>query len=342
MNEPSSGAHERPRALPDEALLDVYSSTVARAAERAGPATVRIDVAHSSGRAREQRGSGSGFVFAPDGLILTNSHVVRPGYGARPPAFSPAPRSAHVEVTLADGTSARARLVGEDPHTDLAVLGIEGHELPFLELDDSKQLRVGQIAIAVGNPLGFGWSVTAGVISALGRSLRAPSGRLLDDLIQTDAALNPGNSGGPLVSSAGKVIGVNSAAVLPAQGLSFAMAANTARWVLSALLRTGRVRRSRLGLSGGSVPIPQRLRRALSVDNEGGVLVSELDAGGPAARAQLQPGDVLIEFADSRVEGVDDLHRLLVEEHIGRSLPLELLRGGRRLKLEVQPEADRS
>lgn len=310
----------------DDALLDAYSSTVARAAERAGPATVRIEVGAQQRRGRQARGSGSGFLFAPDGLIVTNSHVVH--------------RAAQIDVTLADGASARARLIGDDPHTDLAVVGIEGHGLPFLELGDSKGVRVGQIAIAVGNPLGFGWSVTAGVVSALGRSLRAQSGRLMDDLIQTDAALNPGNSGGPLVSSNATVIGVNSAAVLPAQGLSFAVAANTVRWVIGSLLRDGRVRRSRLGLSGGGTPIPQRLSRALEVENRSGVLVAEVEADGPAARARVLPGDVLIEFAEQRVEGVDDLHRLLTEERIGLDLPLSLLRGARKLQLSIRPAGD--
>jgi S1-C subfamily serine protease len=325
-----AGGSAGERLAPDAALLDAYSSTVAHAAERAGPATVRIEVGggRSRRRGREVRGSGSGFLFAPDGLIVTNSHVV---HGAQ-----------QIEVTLADGASARARLIGDDPHTDLAVLGIEGHALPFLEIGDSKGVRVGQIAIAVGNPLGFGWSVTAGVVSALGRSLRAQSGRLMDDLIQTDAALNPGNSGGPLLSSHVSVIGVNSAAVLPAQGLSFAVAANTVRWVLGALLRDGRVRRSRLGLSGGGAPLPQRLRRALEVENRSGVLVADVDAEGPAARAGVVPGDVVIEFAEQRVEGVDDLHRLLTEERIGVELTLALLRGARRVRVTVSPEGDRA
>jgi S1-C subfamily serine protease len=329
MSELASGAaREQPATASDEALLDAYSSTVARAAERAGPATVRIEVGgHDARRGRAARGSGSGFLFAPDGLIVTNSHVVH--------------RAHQIEVTLADAATARARLIGEDPHTDLAVLGIEGHTLPFLEVGDSKSVRVGQIAIAVGNPLGFGWSVTAGVVSALGRSLRTQSGRLMDDLIQTDAALNPGNSGGPLVSSNASVIGVNSAAVLPAQGLSFAVAASTVRWVIGALLRDGRVRRSRLGLAGGAAPLPQRLRRALEVDNRSGVLVAEVEPDGPAARAHVQPGDVVIGFAAQRVEGVDDLHRLLTEERIGQDLPLEVLRGARRVQATVRPVGDR-
>jgi S1-C subfamily serine protease len=329
MSELAGGAaREQPAPAPDETLLDAYSSTVARAAERAGPATVRIEVGGSTRRGRTARGSGSGFLFAPDGLIVTNSHVV---HGAR-----------QIDVTLSDGASARARSIGDDPHTDLAVLGIEGHALPFLEIGDSKGVRVGQIAIAVGNPLGFGWSVTAGVVSALGRSLRAQSGRLMDDLIQTDAALNPGNSGGPLLSSSASVIGVNSAAVLPAQGLSFAVAANTVRWVLSALLRDGRVRRSRLGLSGGGVPIPQRLRRALEIENRSGVLVAEVDPDGPAAKARVRAGDVVIAFADQRVEGVDDLHRLLTEERIEVDCTVELLRGARRTRVMARPAGDRS
>jgi S1-C subfamily serine protease len=220
------------------------------------------------------------------------------------------------------------------------VLSIDGQDLPFLHFTDSKRVRVGQIAIAVGNPLGFAWSVTAGVVSALGRSLRARTGRSMDDLIQTDAALNPGNSGGPLVASSGKVIGINTATILPAQGLCFAVAANTARWAASLLLRDGRVQRSRLGLAAGVAPLSQRVRRAFATDNRSGVLVTGVETNGPADRAGLRAGDTLIAFDGAKVEGVDDLHRLLDAGRIGRSVGVKVLRGAQCLTVDVRPEAD--
>ncbi|MET0287206.1 MAG: trypsin-like peptidase domain-containing protein [Polyangiales bacterium] len=305
----------------DESLLDSYSNTVSSVADGVGQATVQVEIDRSErGRARA---GGSGFVFAPDGLVLTNSHVV---HGAT-----------RIDVTLPQGTRQRARLIGEDPHTDLAVLSVSGSELPFLPFADSKRVRVGQIAIAVGNPLGFTFSVTAGVVSALGRSLRAQSGRLMDDLIQTDAALNPGNSGGPLVDSHGRVIGVNTAAIASAQGLCFAVASNTARWVVSQLLKDGRVRRSRIGLAAGVAPLSQRTRRVLGIDNNAGVLVTGL-----AKASELATGDVIVRFAGQKVEGVDDLHRLLDASLIGKRTALQVLRGNRLVTLHVTPEADAS
>jgi S1-C subfamily serine protease len=306
----------------DESLLDSYSDTVSSVADRVGQATVQVEIDRNErGRARA---GGSGFIFAPDGLLLTNSHVV---HGAR-----------RIDVSSPEGTRQRARLIGEDPHTDLAVLSISGADLPFLRFADSKRVRVGQIAIAVGNPLGFAFSVTAGVVSALGRSLRAQSGRLMDDLIQTDAALNPGNSGGPLVDSSGQVIGVNTAAIASAQGLCFAVASNTARWVVTQLLKDGRVRRSRIGLAAGVAPLSQRARRALGIDNTAGVLVTGLAKGGPGERGGLARADVIVSFAGNKVEGVDDLHRLLDATRIGQQSALEVLRGNRLVTLHVTPE----
>ncbi|MFT3923992.1 MAG: trypsin-like peptidase domain-containing protein [Myxococcales bacterium] len=319
----------------DEPLLDAYSQSVARVAERVGPAAVKVEVDHTargprvlSPRRRGGQGTGSGFVFAPDGLVLTNCHVVHGG--------------SRIMVTLPTGDTREARLVGQDLHTDLAVLSISGHALDFVEFADSKRLRVGQLAIAIGNPLGFGWTVTAGVVSALGRSLRSVSGRLMDDLVQTDAALNPGNSGGPLVSSDGLVIGVNTATILPAQGLCFAIASNTARLVASLLLRDGRVRRSQLGVAAGNVPIPRPLGRALELHGDTGVLVTGLEPGGAAELAGVRKGDVIIGFAGQPIRGVDDLHRLLLEERIGKDQELLVIRARARVKLAVRPQPDRA
>ncbi len=323
--------HSEAAVLDDLALLDTYSHTVSGVAERVGPATVQVEVdrVEAAGRGRGGlRGSGSGFVFAPDGLVLTNNHVVHGGK--------------RFEVTLPEGERLRARLVGTDPHTDVAVLSIDGKDLPFLHFADSKRVRVGQIAIAVGNPFGFAWSVTAGVVSALGRSLRAQTGRLMDDLIQTDAALNPGNSGGPLVASSGEVIGINTASIASAQGLCFAVASNTARWVASLLLRDGRVQRSRLGLAAGITPLSTRARRAFAIDNRSGVLVTGVERNGPAERAGLRPGDIVIAFGGAKVEGVDDLHRLLDASRIGGSVSVRALRGSQDVMLDARPEADAS
>jgi S1-C subfamily serine protease len=302
----------------DGALLDAYSSAVIRAVETVGPAVVKIEVA---------RGGGSGVVFTPDGLILTNSHVVEQG--------------GQLAVVMTDGRSMRADLIGQDRDTDLAVIRVDGTALPFATLGDSRAVRVGQIAIAIGNPYGFHHSVTAGVVSALGRSLRARSGRLMDDIIQTDAALNPGNSGGPLVTTRGEVIGVNTATILPAQGLCFAIASNTARFVAARLIRDGRIRRSYIGLAGQTVPIPRAVARDNQLAVTSGVFVASIEPGSPAARGGLKDGDVVIAFAGTPVTGIDDLHRLLTEERIGESTAVSILRSARRRHITVVPDESR-
>jgi S1-C subfamily serine protease len=315
----------------DDGLLDAYSRAVTGVAEAVGPAVVRLDVKRRArgqdGRERsgpELAGSGSGFIFTPDGLIATNSHVVS---GAT-----------EIGVTLADGQSFRASLIGDDPDTDLAVVRVDGHRLPTVPLGESRELRVGQLAIAIGNPYGFQSTVTAGVVSALGRSLRSQNGRLMDDVIQTDAALNPGNSGGPLVSSRGEVIGVNTAVILPAQGICFATAIDTAKVTIGQLLKHGRVRRARLGFAGQNLVLPRRMVRNYGLERDGAVQAASVERGGPASRAGLEQGDIIIAFAGRAVAGFDDLHRLLTEEKLGTRVPLEVLRRGRRLTLEIEPE----
>src|SRR3954464_802489 len=300
---------------PDDAfLLDAYSSAVVHAVETVGPAVVKIDAG---------KGGGSGVLFTPDGLILTNSHVVE--------------AAAALTVVMTDGRSAQADLIGKDADTDLAVIRIDGSALPFATLGDSRGVRVGQIAIAIGNPYGFHHSVTAGVVSALGRSLRAKSGRLMDDIVQTDAALNPGNSGGPLVTTRGEVIGVNTATIMPAQGLCFAIASNTARFVASRLIRDGRIRRSYIGLAGQTVPIPRAVARENQLAVTSGVFIVSVEPNLPAAIAGLKDGDVLLAFAGTAVTGVDELHRLLTEERIGEPTPLTFLRSARKRTITVVP-----
>ena len=302
-------------AQPDDGtLLDAYSSAVIHAVETVGPAVVKID---SAG------GGGSGVLFTPDGLILTNSHVVE--------------HSGPLTVVMTDGRSLRADLIGQDADTDLAVIRVDGSAMPFATLGDSRAVRVGQIAIAIGNPYGFHHSVTAGVLSALGRSLRARSGRLMDDIIQTDAALNPGNSGGPLVTTRGEVIGVNTATILPAQGLCFAIASNTARFVAARLIRDGRIRRSYIGLAGQTVPIPRTVARENQLAVRSGVFVVSVEPNSPAAAAGVKDGDVLLAFAGTPVTGVDDLHRLLTEERIGEPTGITFLRAARKRKITVVP-----
>lgn len=315
----------------DTELLDAYSQAVVTAAARIGPAVVRID-AHgmaSGRRAREGSGTGSGFVFAQDGLILTNSHVVA---GAR-----------ERSVMLQDGRRTSADLVGDDPDTDLAVLRISASDLVAAPLGDSGSLQPGQLVIAIGNPFGFQHTVTAGVVSALGRSLRSRTGRMIENLVQTDAALNPGNSGGPLVTSQGLVIGVNTAVIAGGQGIAFAVPVNTARWVIAALLRHGRVRRSYIGIAGQDAPIPRRLAREHQITQERGVFVTSLTAGGPADEGGLRSGDVVIDFGGTRVARIDDLQRLLTADVIDTPVPVRILRDGapRRVVLvprEAKPE----
>jgi S1-C subfamily serine protease len=270
-----------------------------------------------------RRGVGSGVLFTPDGFILTNSHVVN--------------QAQQVRVTLPDGRSGPAYRVGLDPHTDLAVIRIDGGDLPWARFGDSKRVRVGQIAIAIGNPYGFQHSVTAGVVSALGRSLRAQSNRLMDDVIQTDAALNPGNSGGPLVTTSGEVIGINTAMILPAQGLCFAVASNTARFVASLLIRDGRIRRSYIGVAGQNTPVPRAIARANQLAVASGVLVQSVARESPAAAGGLHEGDVILAFGDRTIAGVDDLHRLLTADRIGVRSDVAILRGGARRTITIVP-----
>ena len=311
----------------DDELLDSYSQSVTRAVEKVGPAVVNIRVHktnHERQRGSESGGSGSGFVIAPDGFILTNSHVV---HGAD-----------KLEVTLADGQVYRATLVGEDPETDLAVVRTNASQLAHARLGNSKSIRVGQIAVAIGSPFGFQQTVTAGVVSALGRSMRSQSGRLINNVIQTDAALNPGNSGGPLVNSRGEVIGVNTAIILPAQGICFAIASNTAEFVAAWLIKEGRIRRSWIGVVGQNVPIHRRVVvfHRLAVDQ--GVLVSGIEPGSPASRAGLREGDVIVAFSGETVSGIDELHRHLVANVIGIPSLVTVIRHTEKLDLVVTPE----
>jgi S1-C subfamily serine protease len=309
----------------DAHLLDAYSTAVAGAAERIGPAVVHIEVVQPERGAApdaQRRGSGSGFVFTPDGFILTNSHVVS---GAR-----------SIRASFADGTSYDADLVGDDPDTDVAVIRISGHQLPTATLGSSRSLKVGQLAIAIGNPYGFQHTVTAGVVSALGRSLRATTGRLIDDVIQTDAALNPGNSGGPLANSRSEVIGVNTAIIPFAQGICFATAIDTAKWVVEQLLRFGRVRRGYLGLAGATVPVSRRAVRFHGLDGESGVRVESIEPGGAAKRAGVEPGDIIVAYDGERVAGIDDLQRVLGAERIGKPTALTALRRTQKLELPIE------
>jgi S1-C subfamily serine protease len=310
------------RQVSDDELLDAYSAAVVHAVEAIGPAVVRVE---------RKRGGGSGVIFTPDGFVLTNSHVVHEAEG--------------FTVTLSDGRATRGDLVGDDPHTDLAVLRIDAGSLPWAGLGDSRRVRVGQMAIAIGNPFGFHHSATAGIVSGVGRSLRAGSGRLMDDIIQTDAALNPGNSGGPLVTSRAEVIGINTATVLPAQGLCFAVASNTARFVAARLISDGRIRRSYIGVAGQNVPVPRRSgdsQRSFRLQPDrsplSGVLVMSVESGSPASHAGLSGGDIIIDFADAAVTGVDDLHRILTAERIGVPTAMTILRSGSRQQVTVTPE----
>ena len=310
----------------DADLLDAYSKAVVGAADRASPAVVKIDVkrrVETRGGQREVAGSGSGFLFTPDGLILTNSHV----------AGGPS----RIKVALPDGQLFDASLVGDDPHTDLAVIRVSGSKLPTASLGTSRSVRVGQLAIAIGNPFGFECTVTAGVVSALGRSLRSQSGRLIDDVIQTDAALNPGNSGGPLVSSSGEVIGVNTAIIAAAQGICFATSIDTAKLVVGQLLRHGRVRRGYVGLAGQNTPLPRRVVRHFELPVESGVRVMSVEPGSPAAAAGIEEGDVIVAWDGRAVARIDDLHRLLSEEYLERPANVTLIRQAHRLVRRVTP-----
>ena len=316
--------HPSDTYLADAHLLDAYSTAVSGAAEKVSPSVVHVEVAHAKASGRPSGGSGSGFVFTPDGFVLTNSHVVN--------------RASTVHITLLDGRRFAADLVGEDEDSDLAVLRIGAPELTAAELGDSAALKVGQVAIAIGSPYGFQYSVTAGVVSAMGRSLRAASGRMIDNVIQTDAALNPGNSGGPLVSSRGQVIGVNTAVILPAQGICFAIAVNTAKFVAARLMRDGRIIRAHLGIAGMNVPIQRKVVRFHRLVAERGVMVSSVEPGGAADKAGIRPNDIVIAFGEHPVTSIDVLHKLLSDEHADLKTPVAILRGAEKLAIEVTPE----
>ncbi|HLH49088.1 MAG TPA: trypsin-like peptidase domain-containing protein [Roseiarcus sp.] len=309
-----------PSATSDADALDAYSRAVSDVVERVGPAVVRVDIKRGGANA----GSGSGVIVSPDGLVLTNSHVVQGARGA--------------EIATLEGRQLHARVLGDDPDTDLALLRIDdGATLPAAKLGDSAKLRRGQIAIAIGNPLGFDASVTAGVVSALGRSLRAKSGRMIEDVIQTDAALNPGNSGGPLVSSRGEVIGINTAIIMGAQGICFAVASNTANFVLGEIARHGRVRRAYIGVGAGTVAIPRRIALRLGLEQANGARVLQVEQGSPADQAGLLSGDLVIALDGKRVNGVADLLRLLDADKISRTVSLDVIRRSEQLRFWIGP-----
>jgi S1-C subfamily serine protease len=312
----------------DQQVLDAYSRAVVSAAETVGPAVLSIEVRQRVERrgrpGREVPGQGSGFVFTPDGFILTNSHVVHD--------------ATRIDAAFAGGERLRAQLVGDDPDTDLAVVRVEPGAPAVVELGDSASLRVGQLVVAIGNPLGFESTVTAGVVSALGRSFRSVTGRLIDDVIQTDAALNPGSSGGPLVDARGQVVGVNTAVILPAQGICFAVGINTAKVVTGQLLRHGKIRRGWIGVAGQTAPLLRLAQRAHGLDARSGVLVTGVEPDSPAARAEIATGDMIVGFDGKQVAGIDDLHRLLVTERIGERTTIEVLRRADKLTLTIIPE----
>lgn len=312
--------------LPEESeALDSYSRIVTGVYEQARDSVANVEVRHHGGQGqRGGRGGGSGFAITPDGFFVTNSHVV---HGAD-----------EIRVALTDGRSFPATLIGEDPHTDTAVIHATVPGLPAVELGDSQQLRVGQLVVAIGSPYGFQTTVTAGVVSAVGRSFRSSTGRLIDNVIQTDAALNPGNSGGPLLDSHGRVVGVNTAVIMAAQGLCFAIPVNTVKFVITHLLRDGRVRRSYIGLGGQDVPLHRRVVRYFNLEQASGVMAGNLLEGGPALRAGIREGDIIVSFDGSPVASVDDLHRLLTEAYVGKHVDLGILRGTEILKIQITPE----
>jgi S1-C subfamily serine protease len=333
---PENASGPQTPALSDEALFDSYSQSVINAVEKVSPSVVSIDIyeaRHSAPRTESHRmpvprGHGSGFIFTPDGFILTNSHVV--------------PEASRIEVTLTDGRRFPAELVGDDPDTDLAVIRVAGPNLVAAQLGDSQRLRVGQLVIALGNPYGFQCTVTAGVVSALGRSLRSQSGRLIDNLIQTDAALNPGNSGGPLVTSRGEVVGVNTAVILPAQGICFAIAMSTAQFVAGRLIKDGHIRRSYIGVGGQNITLPRRLARFYNLPIERGVGVVSVEPNSPAQHTGVREGDVIIGYGDHTVASIDDLQRLMTEEQVGFRSTLTLIRQAEKIELAIVPEESRS
>ncbi len=327
-NTPLPPATIRPVPEQDDNLLDAYSQTVTRVARTVSNAVVHLNVTKPNNQRNAPQpnnpaGTGSGFVISSDGYVVTNSHVVN---GAT-----------RIEASLPDGRTFLAHTLGDDPATDIAVLKIEGENLATMAFGESDRLQVGQIAIAIGNPFGFQYSVTAGVVSALGRTLRSQNGRLIDDVIQTDAALNPGNSGGPLVDSHGRVIGVNTAVILPAQGLCFAVASNLAKFVVGKLILEGRVRRGYIGIGAQAVPLPPKWLNALEVPTKGGIQIQTVESGGPAQLAGILPGDVLVQFEGKPVDSIDLLHKTLNEESIGRKISVWLLRNGGLKSVEVVP-----
>jgi S1-C subfamily serine protease len=329
----SATLNPRREAPADEEILDAYSRAVVSAVDEIGPAVVNIEVRGVPAQPGSRRpggggGSGSGFIFTPDGFVLTNSHVV---HGA-----------ASIDAHLADGRKVPARLVGDDPETDLAVVRIDAPDLAWARLGDSTDLKVGQLVIAVGNPLGFAATVTAGVVSSLARSFRSTTGRLIDNVIQTDAALNPGNSGGPLVTARGEVVGVNTAIIPMAQGICFAIPSNTAKFVASRLIRDGRVKRSYIGLGGQTVPLHRRIVRFHKLESETGVMATQVEPSSPAANAGVRSGDVVVEFCGQPIHGIDDLHRLLTEDKVGSPCPLVVIRGTDKLGLGITPAESRA
>lgn len=326
--ESANGEPTRRKALNDDfELLDAYSRTVVNVANRVSNAVVHLKVQKPQASRRQTPqpggGTGSGFIISSDGFVVTNSHVVN---GAD-----------RIEGMLQDGRTFSARVVGDDPATDIAVVKIDGDNLATVSFGASDRLQVGQVAIAIGNPFGFQYSVTAGVVSALGRTLRSQNGRLIDDVIQTDAALNPGNSGGPLVDSHGNVIGVNTAVILPAQGLCFAVASNLAKFVVGKLILEGRVRRGFIGISAQAVPLPPKWLNTLQLETKGGVLIQGTEQDSPAAHAGLRAGDVIVQFEGKPLDSIDALHKALDEQTIGRALNLWVLRDGGLKSVAVTP-----
>jgi S1-C subfamily serine protease len=322
--DPGSPQAAQTAAVNDQALLDAYSNAVIGVTERVGPAVVRVETGSKAPGARERGGLGSGIVISPDGLVLTNSHVVG--------------SSKHIRLRDIEGIVTDARVLGVDPDTDLALLRADGaRDLHYASLGNSQNLRRGQLVVAIGNPLGFESTVTAGVVSALGRSIRSVSGRTIEDVIQTDAALNPGNSGGPLVSSSAEVIGINTAIISGAQGICFAVASNTAQFVLSEIIRHGYVRRAYIGVSGQTAPIPRRHAVFAGIENKMGALLAQIEPGGPAARAGLLPGDDVIKLDGVGINGVDDLIRALDRDRIDRTVEMDVLRMGRLRAVDIHP-----
>jgi S1-C subfamily serine protease len=322
LNDSAVPTPDLPPATSDD-LLDAYSRAVTSAAARITPSVVNVEVRQKRRRG-EARGGGSGFFFTPDGFILTNSHVVS--------------QASAIEVTLTDGLRCNATIVGDDPHTDLAVIRVSAPSQIAARFGDSDAIRPGQLVVAVGSPYGFQTTVTAGVVSALGRTMRAQSGRLIDNVIQTDAALNPGNSGGPLVDWRGEVIGVNTAVIAMAQGICFAIGINTAKFVASRLIRDGRITRSYIGVAGQNVPLHRRVVRYYDLPVEQGVLVMSVEKGSPAETSGLREGDLIVAYGEKPIAGVDDLHRLLTEEHIGVESPLTLIRLTEKIVATIVPQ----